>query len=163
MVIPEKHKSIIIEIVNNINRFDITFVGGITDYCHFNNHNYDNNMMLSDIDVRIKNIDILYQLENLFNVKSKLVYEGNGFTQYYLYLKNNIVIDVFHDNNNYDDIIVKLFGYDIIIESFDCRLHTLKRTINKDLRERPTNKIAFKYLKKLVYYNECQSNLHSTN
>ena len=35
--------------------------------------------------------------------------------------------------NEYDVVSTKLFGYEITTESFDCRLHSLKRTINKDL------------------------------
>lgn len=155
MVVSNNIVNLILRIVSEIDYKDIVFVGGITDYYHFNKLKIHYDGEINDIDIAIFNINTLNQIENVLNVKANLVYSCEYYNQYYIRI-NNIVIDIFHCNINesYEIESVNFYEKLINIWSIDYRLAVLKRTLIKDLHERPKNRVIFKYLKKMMLYTK---------
>lgn len=153
MVIPDKNKNLIIALASNIDVEEMVFVGGVTDFYHFSDMNIENNTSITDVDIRIKNASTLNKIENLLGVSANIVWKTDEYCQYYFYLPNKLILDVFLDNSvEYSTKKIKLFDLELYIESIECRMLTLKKTINKEIIDRSTNKIMLKYLRKYVLY-----------
>ena len=153
MVIPDKNKNLVVLLATNIDINEMVFVGGITDYYHFNKLNIEYNTSITDVDIRIKDISTLNKIENLLGINANIVWKTDTYSQYYFYLPNKLILDVFLDSSiNYPSEKVVIFDVNLFIESIECRMLTLKKTINKEMIDRSTNKIMLKYLKKYVLY-----------
>lgn len=154
MVIPDNIGKLIHDLANNIDADDITFVGSISDYFHFNKLGIIYDRMIGDVDVRIKDVNVISKIEDVVGINARLVNSTNEYNQYYIKLLNGVAVDIFLDKSiKYDDEYVTYSGIKISIESLKCRVFTLGRTISRDNLEKPTNRKIFKYLRKhLLYY-----------
>lgn len=150
MVISKEYIDLVILLATNISK--ITFVGGIVDYYYFDRHHINAELSVGDIDIRIWDLSVIDEIENLLNSKCVLYRDDNGVNRYYVKLNNGTRMDVFYRTDSLGDVEVNLFGVKMKIETIDRRKYSINEILEWEFIDRPTNPVVFKYIKKKILY-----------
>lgn len=166
MEIAEHVDDILLKIVENFTPEEIIITGGVSDYFNYKKNNFENRLIIKDVDVVICDKAILTRLETVFNNSSSLIFENNifGSEQYYLWVNENCYFDVFlvKDINIFNSIGTNKYTYkehSLSCTNYIERYNEVRGMFN-DIHNssEPFNKKLFKYLKKSIIYRRLINN-----